>query len=211
MLEDIKKFIVKNGIAIIFGILVLLILVLYCLFPHIGDAMTSIGTAVVAISVIFLFYQIKISKSVAISDFVAKIDGEFFSPEMLKSRKEIAQLDFTKKYEDTRACEDILDFFEKIAYLEEKGVISLDTVDAMWGYWIKRYWLLCKNHVLQFRIKKDNKYSYALSERLFEKLAPLHHKKVKGVIKKTVDKEASEYIIKITKELGEFQKEEMRC
>ena len=121
MLEDIKKFIVKNGIAIIFGILVLLILVLYCLFPHIGDAMTSIGTAVVAISVIFLFYQIKISKSVAISDFVAKIDGEFFSPEMLKSRKEIAQLDFTKKYEDTRACEDILDFFEKIAYLEEKG------------------------------------------------------------------------------------------
>jgi hypothetical protein len=204
MKEDLKK---QIGFFVL-GILVVSILVaLSWANSNMCNTMTAVGTIIVSISVIFLYYQLRVSKNVAISDFVAKIDEEFYSPELLEIRKNTAKLDFSK-YDKARDCEDILDFFEKIAYLEKEGVISLDVVDAMWGYWIERYWLLCKKHVYDIRIKKDDYRYYATLENLFEKIALLGIKNLQAAKNRMSNAKVQEYSGRISKDLEEFKKDE---
>jgi len=130
--------------------------------------LTSIATVVVAVTIIPLCGQLKLAKNVATSDFIAEMDEEFNSSRMLKIRKEAA-LSF-KESGDISGCEDVLDFFEKIAYEEKIGVISLDAVDAMWGYWIEHYWQLSKSYIKNFRAKRNNSSYYASVEDLYKRL-----------------------------------------
>ena len=161
--------------------------------------LTSISTLVVAITIVPLSCQLEVSKNVATSDFIVKMHGEFNSPRMLKIRKDVAKLDF-KKSENLSGCEDILDFFDKIAYLEKTGVMNLDAVSQTWGYWIERYWLLCKDHVHNFRSKEIDSSYYKSVENLSERLM-LRKSKETGI-------SVNEYTKKIENDLENFKQEE---
>jgi len=172
-----------------------------------------VSTAFVAISVIFLYFQLKLSRDISIADFVMRIDEYFDSEKLVEIRKRIAKIGL-KNNSESFDCLEILDFFEKIAYLEREGLISLDAIDEMWGYWIVRYWIVCRSCVNSYRKKmKDNSY-YLLTEEMVERLIFLGNKKSKLANKKIknkkVCKEAEEFYerLKIDGQLEEFIKEE---
>jgi hypothetical protein len=166
---------------------------------------------VVAISVIFLYDQLKLAKNVATADFIMRVDESFNSEDMKKLRRRIGKLDFRNK-EEVEDCLAILDFFEKVAYLEKNRVINLDAIDEMWGYWVERYWLLFKDRVYNYRLSRNCNLYYTLTEELFEKLTLCGIRKSKEADTKKeqkLNKEVEEYSKIIQeKELESFKREE---
>jgi hypothetical protein len=175
---------------------------------------SAYGTLFTWMSVLFLMYQIKVSQDISNADFVIKLDDVFNSKEMIKKRKRVACLDFSKSNRKMGDCLEVLDFFEKIAYFEKEGVLSLEVIDEMWGFWIKRYWALCEDYVRYYRTKTDDASYYMRTESLFEK-AVLHGEKITRIVnqKNRFRKERNEFTefkkrIKEGAELKEFLDEE---
>jgi hypothetical protein len=180
---------------------------------NVWEAITAIFTAVAAIGVLFAFYQLRMSKKVAVFEYIVKLDEEFNSERIIKVRARVAALDFTNLDANTIVqYENILDFFEKIAYLKEEGVISLDSIYENWGYWIERYWVLCERGVYDLRKETGDDTYYDKLEILFNKLAKYHIQKkqrTKAAIASTmVNKEIEAYKDKIKEKLKEFKEDE---
>lgn len=183
---------------------------------RIWNILTAIGTVIVAISVIFLYIQLNLSKRISASDFAMRLDDIFNSREMKKLRKKIVTFDYSKPEktpEEARDCLEILDFFEEMAHLERKRVIDLDTIDNLWGYWFERYWVLCKGYVDYYRSCSDEGGEYFLTEKLFEKLVLHSHEKMKKekdkLARRKPHPQTEAFFKKIKeKQLEEFKKDE---
>jgi hypothetical protein len=172
------------------------------------EAMTAICSFFLTLSVVIALLQFHLSKNVANVDSLTKLDEEFNSERIEKAREITVALDFTNPdANELVQCEPVLDFFEKMAYLEEQKAISLDAVDTYWGYWIERYWVLCEKFVYKLRAENPDDGCYEGFETLFNKLVTkLPYKK-----KEVTNRELEIYKNKIKKELEEFKKEETKC
>jgi hypothetical protein len=168
------------------------------------EAVTAICTFFLTLGVFVALYQVYVSKKVATFDFMARLDDEFNSERIQKTREITVDLNFTNHdANELVKCEPLLNYFEKIAYLEEKGMIPLEAVDAYWGYWIERYWVLCEDVVNMWRAESPYDECYGGYETLFHKLAKISYKK-----NKITHIEIDAYKHKIKKELEEFKMEE---
>jgi hypothetical protein len=182
---------------------------------NVWEAITAIFTVVAAIGVLLAFYQLRISKKVAVFEYIAKLDEEFNSDRIIEARARVATLDFTNLDANSIVQgEIILDFFEKIAYLKEERVISLDTIYENWGYWIERYWVLYERKVYDLRKETEDNTYYDKLEILFNKLAKYHIQKkqnTKAAAEPTmVSKEIEVHKDKIKSGLKEFKEDEKR-
>lgn len=158
---------------LLYVIIIVIVAILFRNVLWVWNTMTAIGTLIVAISVIFLYQQLDLSKRISASDFAMRLDDVFNSKEMKKIRKKIVSFDYSKPEktpEEARDCLDIFDFFEEVALFEKKQVIDLDIIDVMWGHWFERYWVLCKGYVDYYRAESGEGGEYFLTEELFEKL-----------------------------------------
>jgi hypothetical protein len=168
------------------------------------EVVSAICNILLALGVSIALWQVYVSKKVATFDFLTKLDEEFNSQRIEKARGIAVMLDYTiPDANEFYKCEPVLDFFDKMAYLEEKGVIPLDAVDEYWGYWIERYWVLCEKPVYDWRKETPGDGYYEGFETLFNKLAKLSCKK-----SNLTNKEMEAYKDKIRNELDEFKKEE---
>jgi len=199
-------------------IVIIMVLSLYAIYhfrndlwndERIWNIITAICTAIVAISVILMYFQLDLSKRISASDFAMKLDDKFNSQEMRKFRKKIVSLDYSKPKE-AEDCLEILDFFEEVAHLEKKRVIDLDTIDDMWGYWFERYWVLCKGYVDYYRSCNDEGGEYFSTEELFEKLVLHSHRKMKKEKAKLARKKPHPQIEAFFKRIKEKQLEEFK-
>ena len=171
------------------------------------EAVTAICTFFLTLGVFVALKQVYVTKEVAKFDFMAKLDDEFHSERLEKTRKIIVDANFTNlDSEKLYQCEPLLDFFDKIGYLEEEGMIPLKAVDVYWGYWIERYWVICEKLVDKWNTEDPNGGYYDDLETLFTKLAKLSCKK-----EKMTNEEMAVYKDKIKKSLDDFRREESQC
>ncbi len=171
------------------------------------EAITAISTLVLTLGVFVATYQLYLSKKVATFDFIERLDKEFNSERIEKAREITVDLNFTNPdANELVQCEPLLNYFNKIACLEDKGMIPLEAIDEYWGYWIERYWVLCEKPVYAWRTENPDDGYYESLETLFNKLAKLSYKK-----KELTSRELETYKNKITKGLEEFKIEEKQC
>jgi hypothetical protein len=127
---------------------------------------TAIASVIVAFGLIIAYWQIRLSKNIATFELIEEIDKEFYSKRLIKER-----INTCSKPVEEIELDHVVDFFEKVAYFEEKRIIDLESVDAMWSYWIGHYWVIHKKKIYVFReIHNDNDY-YSGLENLIKRLA----------------------------------------
>jgi hypothetical protein len=166
------------------------------------EAVTAICSAFMTLCVFVALYEVSVTKKVATFEFMATLDDEFNSERIQKARERIVNLDFTNPdANELVQCEPLLNYFDKIAYLEDKRMIPLEAVNAYWGYWIERYWVLCEKTVYEWRAESPDDGYYEGTEILFKKLVKLYYKKSEVP-------NLEIYKNKIRKELEEFKMEE---
>jgi hypothetical protein len=183
----------------------------WTMISAVATVIGAIAAVVATVGVLFAFRQLQVSKKAAVFEIMAELDREFNSGRILKLRERTVNLDFAN-FDEPVQCEDLLDFFEKIGFLENDGVILLDPIYEMWGYWIERYWVLCEKQVYKRRKEPGDGTYYDKLEILFNKLAKLSLQKMQkakaSIDPKMANKEIEAYKDKIKKELKEFKEEE---
>jgi hypothetical protein len=153
--------------------------------------LTSASTAILALSLVISYEQIRLSAKVARHDFIDKIEKEFYSKRLIKDR-----INTCSKPDKEIKLDHVLDFFEKVAYLNKEKLIDLEAIYELWDYWIGHYWIIHKQNIYNFRkIHNDNTY-YGLLENLTKNLAIRYHKNLE------------EYEKENENDLEDFKKEE---
>ncbi|MGA2322622.1 MAG: hypothetical protein ABSG22_02105 [Sedimentisphaerales bacterium] len=167
---------------------------------------TAIATALLAISLVFSYEQIRLSTKiaqheykqillsakVAQHEFIKEIEKEFYSKRLIKDR-----INTCSKPVEKIELDDVIDFFEKVAYFNKENIIDLETIYELWDYWIGHYWVIHKQNIVKFReIHHNDSSYYHLLENLINNLAIRYHKNLE------------EYEKELEDDLEEFKKAE---
>jgi len=118
-------------------------------------AFAALGTAVAA------FRQVKMSRQSISVDALLRLDAHFNSPAMKDTRRKAASFLLWQRFNshvalpDTQnkcriALEDLLDFFEGIAFLStKKGTPDPESVWCFFFHWIDHYYWAAKDYIEQ--------------------------------------------------------------
>jgi hypothetical protein len=155
----------------------------------------AVGSLGAVITLSMIYYQIRISRSIAAADFLLRLENVFYSKRMLKNRREImaAVKHDPRDFETIDATRDVLDFFDDVGVLLKQKVISLELVWSAYCYWILRYWKACQGYVCWLReVESDSTY-YDGFEYLFQQMLRAEEKK-RGKKADVTDQELREFI-----------------
>lgn len=152
---------------------------------------TAAATALLALGLIIAYEQFRFSVMVEQFNFIKEIEKEFYSKRFIKERKNTCS-----KSDEEIKLDHVVDFFEKVAYLETKDIIDLETIYELWDYWIGHYWVIHKKNIYAFRKKHSDPTYYNRLEKLIKKLAKNYHKNLE------------EYERENEEDLEDFKKEE---
>ena len=126
---------------------------LACILP---SAIAFIGLVVAIFKLVDDAKRSRFQSGVSI---VLKFSEQFDSEEMQGSRKTAASAiklhKNSKQPADMKAVDDVLDFFETVAYLAKKDGIDKEFAWHTFYYWLHRYFLLCQGYI--FAIQEKDK------------------------------------------------------
>jgi hypothetical protein len=97
-------------------------------------------------------------------DMLMRLEDKFGGPRLLESRRRAAKqvidnffvsdddmLEIGDLRQVSRAAFDIFNFFEQLGYLTRIGAVEAETVDRLFGWWIRCYWALYSPAILKSR------------------------------------------------------------
>jgi hypothetical protein len=139
---------------------------------------------VVAISLIFIYRQIKAQRVGNSLAALKALDDRWRSPEYLAARQSIA-----KAYPSTDKSLGndeylVLSFFEEIGIYVKNEVFDLEPVWDLYSYYIEHYWPILLPRVSEYRITESDDSYYDRAQLLYDKCCALS-KKRKANPKKT--------------------------
>ena len=139
----------------------------------------AIGSFGTIVSLVAVYYQIRQSRLVVAADFLMKLDKQFQSKTMKKSRKELVDI-VERNREDFNTIEnhrEVPDFFENVGLLVSKNVVPVELVWSTFCYWILPYWSLLEKYVSWCRGTDKDPYHYSEFQRLYENVLRFEQKK----------------------------------
>lgn len=117
----------------------------------------AVGSFGAIFTLALMYQQIKRTDFVASTEFLLKLDDNFYSDKMLKKRRKIMEIFKKDKgdFEKMNECRDVFDFFEILGLLVRMKAIPKELVWSDFCYWIQRYWTAFKGYV-EWARKEDN-------------------------------------------------------
>lgn len=148
----------------------------------------AIGSIGSFIALVFIYFQIKISRMVEAANFLFKSEDLFNSQHMQKRRSELAVLIRNqpidvKVIDSNVGALEVIDFFENMGLLVRKKIIPLEFVWSAYFYWITNYWMALQNYVEWYRKNNEEPTYYCELEYLYFEVTRFEertrHKRVK--------------------------------
>lgn len=116
-----------------------------------SNIISSIAAIITAFAAVAAFWwQGHLNRINMNFEYLWRLDEQFANNDkMLKKRKKIACALLEKRY--ISEIDDILDFFETIGLLIERGVLDKRLISDRFNYWAVRYWLVSSSYILEKR------------------------------------------------------------
>lgn len=153
------------------------------------SGLAALVTAVFAI--IAVLAQIRMTRYAWKLDFLWRMNDRFNSDKMRFIRRAVCS--GLVNNEITDDVDDILDFFDGVGLLLEKGTLDIEMVWNDLGYWATGYWYPCLTYI---REKQDvDRHFYTRYEELVNRLNRLNAKKYPGEALVPTDEESMNFLL----------------
>lgn len=128
-----------------------------------------IQTFVVAVSLIFIYRQVKYQSEQISLEIFNEFRQRWNSQELLNARLYICEVATEKSSSLEIASNEgvVLDFMNELGLFQEKGLLSKRDIWKVYGYYIEHYWQILNENVKQFRITDGHNYLYEDAENLY--------------------------------------------
>ena len=155
-------------------------------------ALTALGTLVL------LSRQVTTALLATKVDLTFRLEQRFSGPEMQKLRAKSAQAIQVKNFEP---AEEVLDFFELIAFFTRKGALDLEVVWHTFSWWERRYFVAMQEWIASRRELDGTLWAELIW--LDEEIQELHRKRDEG----RPERLTPEHVTKFLKDESDLMKE----
>ena len=144
----------------------------YILSPEASSIWAMAQFLAVAISLAFIYRQIKLHRYSNMLNMISAIDTRWNSAEFLKHRQDICKRYNAGNLPIKREEGEVLGFFEDLGIFLKKGVFEVDVIWDKYSYYIEHYWAMYEPHIKEFRTSHNDNTWY-------EKFGYLHQQMAK--------------------------------
>lgn len=157
-------------------------------------AMASIASIIsVIIAIVFFIIESRRSMFTKAIDILMQYDNQFNSPEFRAKRRRAAEFLLSGCKEEDKngrqAINDVLNFFETIAFLYNKKVIEAEMVWHTFSSWFLPYWKAAEPYIKESRLHDST--SYEDSDILFADVGAIEKKRCFKYTNKSMSEEES--------------------
>ena len=142
----------------------------------VGSITSSIG---VIAAIVFFIFENRRSKFSRAIDILMQYDNKFDSPEFRATRRRAAEFLLSGGKSDDeegrQAINDVLNFFENIAFLYDNNVVNAKMVWHTFASWFLPYWKTSETYIKESRSYDST--SYENSDALFNKVLAIEKKR----------------------------------
>jgi len=172
----------------------------------VGSIASSIGVIVAIFTFIYESRRFRFTKAI---DILMQYDNRFDSPEFRATRRRAAKFLISgNKKEDKdgrQAINDVLNFFETIAFLYKNKIIKANMVWHTFGCWLLPYCKAAESYIQESRLEDPS--SYEDTDTLFTDVLDIEKTSRYNRTKKSIiDDESLNHILKCEAELPQTKK-----